>query len=436
MKRKLFSVILLCLGVILMFTACNNSDPAPSVTTEATTVTTTVTTNPEEEPAPELSYTLKINGTDISSFRIVYAAVPAAEAKAYEDYQRFIKGQDTEFDRLNAEHLAKVIEAWCGVCPEVVKDSESEATENEILVGKTNRTQSAMSGTQDARAFMLRLVENKLVICGGSYGATWHAINALEAHLDGAMPAQNSSEVIVDLTSDADLSGRAALKNVACLGDSITYGLKSADPNYLSWTAHVQRTLWRDCLVYNYGSSGRTMRSDEDVKTADGQLVPYMNSDPYRNFTAFGDTFDIVLIMLGTNDAGLDPVWDDADAERYMTDAHLLVGAVKEKHPNAEVVIMNCPPRYMAEIENFTLVRELQLRHAKEIAEKYGSSYHYDMGAYCNDHIRFTLFPDLLHPDNEGYKLMGVGVSDLLRTVLEGTENSYVTAFEGTTATP
>ena len=139
MKRRLFSVILICLGVILMFNACNDTDSAPSVTTGATTAAQTTTAATTEEPqTPTLTKKLLINGTDVADFRIVYAAVPTAEAEAYAKYQGQLQG-DTEFDRLTAEHLAEVIKDFCGAELEVVEDQKSEPVEREILVGKTNR---------------------------------------------------------------------------------------------------------------------------------------------------------------------------------------------------------------------------------------------------------------------------------------------------------
>ena len=429
MKRRLFSMILICLGVILMFNACNDTNSDPLVTTGATTAAQTTTAATTEEPqTPTLTKKLLINGTDITEFRIVYAAVPTAEAEAYAKYQGQLQG-DTEFDRLTAEHLAEVIKNFCGAELEVVEDQKSEPVEREILVGKTNRFLIGTEGLsdQDLKSFDCRLLGENLVIAGGCYGATWQAVEAFDAWLNEERTPDESNTVTLDLSDATDLSGTADLKAVACLGDSITFGATSTDPTYFSYPATLQRMMWREYLVYNYGANGRTMRDDSAVKAYNGQVLAYMECSPYFDCMQSTVSFDAVLIMLGTNDAGNDPTWNDADDARYLENGHELVKSIKAKNRNAKIVIMNCPSRYSAETAAYPHVRALQLQFAQELAEKGNTVYHYDMYGYCTDNINASFFPDVIHPNDNGYKLVANGIKDLLAAVFENAENTYLT---------
>ncbi len=427
MKKIIFSIILVCLGAILMFTACSNNTSSSNPSAN-TTQKSAQTTSEKAPVTPPSARKILINGKDVSTFRIVYAAVPEAEAEAYAKYQGQLQG-DTEFDRLTAEHLADVIEEWCGVRLTVVEDGEAQEQANEILVGKTNRQESQGSklGKQKPREYTFCITEGKLVVCGGSYGATWQAVDAFELYLNQVASVDTGKTLMLELTDADDFSGIAELKAVACLGDSITFGATSTDPTCFSWPATLQRMLWRDYLVYNYGANGRSMRSDADVKAYNGQILSYMDCTPYFNCMENTVSYDLVLIMLGTNDAGNDSAWDDADDARYLENGHELVKSIKAKNKNAEIVILNCPSRYAAETASYPHVRALQKQFAEQIAENGHSVWYYDMNRYCNDRIDSAMFPDQIHPNDEGYKLMANGMKNLLMAIFEEAENTYLT---------
>ena len=83
---------------------------------------------------------------------------------------------------------------------------------------------------------------------------------------------------------------------VSAVGDSITYGSCSSDPSsraYPPQMADMVNNASR--TIYNFGVSGATM-----MKTGD---LPYWEQDAYA--MALQSSPDIVVIMLGTNDASL-----------------------------------------------------------------------------------------------------------------------------------
>jgi lysophospholipase L1-like esterase len=79
-------------------------------------------------------------------------------------------------------------------------------------------------------------------------------------------------------------------KRVACVGDSITYGIGS-DPGK-SYPSQLQAQLGPGWLVGNFGVSGRTLLRKGDY--------PYWREQAFRQVLAGRP--DVVVIMLGTND--------------------------------------------------------------------------------------------------------------------------------------
>lgn len=87
---------------------------------------------------------------------------------------------------------------------------------------------------------------------------------------------------------------------VACIGNSITYGhgIENRDQN--SYPAQLQEILGNKFIVKNFGISARTMLKNGDR--------PYWKEKEFEAAKAFSP--DIVIIMLGTNDAKLTLNWN------------------------------------------------------------------------------------------------------------------------------
>lgn len=82
---------------------------------------------------------------------------------------------------------------------------------------------------------------------------------------------------------------------VACVGDSITYGCLVALRSLNHYPAVLQRLLGDGFQVENFGISYRTVQQSADY--------PYRNEEEFPRSLAFKP--DIVVLMLGTNDAKL-----------------------------------------------------------------------------------------------------------------------------------
>eukprot|EP01060_Flectonema_neradi_P034663 TRINITY_DN6156_c2_g1_i1.p1 TRINITY_DN6156_c2_g1~~TRINITY_DN6156_c2_g1_i1.p1 ORF type:complete len:252 (+),score=25.83 TRINITY_DN6156_c2_g1_i1:205-960(+) len=89
----------------------------------------------------------------------------------------------------------------------------------------------------------------------------------------------------------AAMAGDAKIR-IACVGDSITFGVFSSGPTK-TYPARLQQLLGDGYNVTNLGAGYACMQKDADH--------PYWVRDQYKEFIS--NTWDIVVIMLGTNDA-------------------------------------------------------------------------------------------------------------------------------------
>lgn len=93
--------------------------------------------------------------------------------------------------------------------------------------------------------------------------------------------------------SFAQESKTVPLIRVACIGNSITYGVRLANRKKDSYPAVLGRALGRGYEVLNFGVSGRTaLRKGEH---------PYWNEKAFEKAMAYNP--DIVIIKLGSNDS-------------------------------------------------------------------------------------------------------------------------------------
>ena len=421
---------------------------------------------------------LTINGINAEKFTIVYADSPlnrsisATGRTVGEDIDAYLLGENTaqDFDRQSAERLQSLFADRFSVALAVCSDRQAASPAcYEILVGKTDREASKTMAEQlSDRAYLCAPVENAYVVCGGSYGATWHAIDAIESYLS------NATGETVDLADV--IRGDAPLKAVACLGDSITRGSQSlpdgngygtpdgvaasfgsAATSYyfeqqFSYPANLARALWKDYLVYNFGQGLSTMRNYPDAEGKDYPFY-YRQTGKYKSClakcTEGGIAYDAVLIMLGTNDSGKQDgakAWSEEQRTDYKKEAEALLSDLSRISPNAKFVLMNVPHRCNSHkpSESDDAIRALQKETAEMLLSKGYAISHYDMGAYTADHLgnghgdtkeaeieahadyynirTETGRPDTTHPNFRGYHQISLGMRALLTYLLEDGE--------------
>ena len=126
------------------------------------------------------------------------------------------------------------------------------------------------------------------------------------------------------LLGQMEIIQQEKIVRVACVGDSIT--------ELSGYPFKLQLMLGPDYLVHNFGVAGSTVSLDNKIA--------YMKQPAFRQALDFQP--DIVLIMLGTNDANLESTNDTDIAYDYTE----LLSAFDNMASNPEIVAVDSPPIY------------------------------------------------------------------------------------------
>mmetsp|Transcript_2937 Transcript_2937/g.5598 ORF Transcript_2937/g.5598 Transcript_2937/m.5598 type:complete len:252 (+) Transcript_2937:4-759(+) len=139
------------------------------------------------------------------------------------------------------------------------------------------------------------------------------------------------SILMLYFSGTAASAGSGVIK-VSCVGDSITYGYLSTEG--MTYPAQLQNLLGSGYKVSNFGSNGRTMLKSSDY--------PYWNTSQYQ--AALDSNPDIVVLMLGTNDAKYYN-WGPHSSE-YPIDYLDMVSVFQSLPSRPQVFTMIPPPLY------------------------------------------------------------------------------------------
>jgi lysophospholipase L1-like esterase len=207
--------------------------------------------------------------------------------------------------------------------------------------------------------------------------------------------------------------------HVACVGDSITFGLFASSPS-ASYPSVLQAMFGSSVQVGNFGHSGATMLSVGDL--------PYQMQTEYTNATTFvsgaGATAVVdVIIMLGTNDSKSYNwmVGTGTRAQQFVTDCGAMVDhfASLPTHP---LVFLALPPRAFANTYGIsgTIIHDQILPLIQQVAAAKGVPV-IDVDTPTAPHPE--LFPDGVHPNDTGYALVAQVMHDgLLRPLVATTD--------------
>jgi acyl-CoA thioesterase-1 len=190
---------------------------------------------------------------------------------------------------------------------------------------------------------------------------------------------------------------------IACVGDSITYGTNIRYRDVDSYPAQLQNLVGTELQVANFGVPGATLMKRGNR--------PYINTVDYEMSKSFQP--DIVVIMLGTND--LKPAnW--SKKEEYVDDYKELIETYRSLGSKPIVYIAFPPPIFgeFAGIINATLVNEL-LPRIRQVSQ---SSNVNIIDNYTILEGKGEYFPDGVHPNAEGTRLIAENVFDTLEEYL------------------
>lgn len=199
------------------------------------------------------------------------------------------------------------------------------------------------------------------------------------------------------------LSARAADKiKVACIGNSVTYGLGLTDRAQNCYPARLQTFLGDHYLVKNFGHSGATLlRKGHN---------PYYKTDEFAAAIAFKP--DIAIIHLGLNDT--DPRdWPDYRLD-FAGDYAWLVAGLRKSNPAVKIYICRLTPIFSGRPRFKSGTREWY-DQVQEMMPQIAVANHAEIiDLHTPLYARPNLFADNLHPNSEGAAIIAQTVFQAL----------------------
>ena len=190
-------------------------------------------------------------------------------------------------------------------------------------------------------------------------------------------------------------------KRIQCVGDSITRGAGVKDRKTDSYPAQLSTILGKDWNVklYNAGVNGATM-----LKKGNN---PFWNTGLIKNKKP--SNVDIFLIMLGTNDSKPEN-WKHKD--EFASDYEEMIKVLHEISKKAKIYAVLPPPAFPGQwgIRDKVIKDEI-IPLIQEVAKKTGVEV---IDAYTPLSGKPNLFPDTVHPNAEGARLLAETVANAL----------------------
>ena len=189
-------------------------------------------------------------------------------------------------------------------------------------------------------------------------------------------------------SSDSSSSSNpSAPLRVACVGDSITAGTGLSNPAQDSYPSQLSIILGEGWEVQNFGKKSATLMKS-------GSL-PYWNTSQYSASLNYHP--DIVVIMLGTNDA---KPYNWANNAPFVPDYTALIKSYKNL-PSSPIVYICYPPPVYAVVAGITdaRIKNEVIPKIAQVASENGVEV-IDIYNALND--KKALFPDKVHPNKEG----------------------------------
>ena len=193
---------------------------------------------------------------------------------------------------------------------------------------------------------------------------------------------------------------------VACIGNSITYGMGTENPATDSYPAQLQKMLGDGYTVGNFGKSGATLLNRGHR--------PYMQQEEFRKAMDFGG--DIAVIHLGINDT--DPRDWPNYRDFFVSDYLALIDSCRAANPKVRILvcrltpIFNRHPRFESSTRDWEDQIQLAVENVARAAGAQLVDLHETLYAYPG------LLPDALHPDKEG-------LNRLARTICSAITGDY-----------
>ena len=187
---------------------------------------------------------------------------------------------------------------------------------------------------------------------------------------------------------------------VACVGNSITFGAGIRNRDRDSYPSVLARMLGDRYWVKNFGISARTLMNKGDR--------PYMKEAVYQQALAFNP--HIVVIKLGTNDSKAFNWKHKAD---FTKDLQTLIDSFRALPTRPRICLCYPSKAYMAgESINDEIISKEIIPMIKKVARKNKLPV-IDLHTVMDG--KPELFPDRIHPNEKGAKIMAKAVYEAIK---------------------
>ena len=183
---------------------------------------------------------------------------------------------------------------------------------------------------------------------------------------------------------------------VACIGNSITYGMKLDDPSTESYPAQLQRLLGSGYEVGNYGKSGATLLRHGHR--------PYVEQEEWRKAKA--SKSDIAIIHLGINDT--DPRNWTYYRDEFVADYLAIIDTLRQLNPACRVIVaLPTPITYKhPRFESSTRQWREDVKDAIATVAQASGAQLVDFERPLIDYPQ--LLPDAVHPNRDGARRLAL----------------------------
>lgn len=192
---------------------------------------------------------------------------------------------------------------------------------------------------------------------------------------------------------------------VACVGDSITEGHSSSDKSRFSYPAQLQKMLGKGYKVVNCGKSASYVMSPESTYNAraDKPELWYPNTAEYKKLMR--SNADIVVVMLGTNDARS---MTAPEAENDFVKAYkALIADIQKLESKPEIYLSTMIPA----ISGF-MVEQGTTESIPALIRSIGKDLNLpviETGEALGDYYRVMLpYNDMVHPTDATYPALAI----------------------------
>ena len=188
---------------------------------------------------------------------------------------------------------------------------------------------------------------------------------------------------------------------VACVGDSITQGS--------TYTKQLQLLLGYNYSVGNFGIAGATVARDAKI--------PYIYQTQFRQAIDFKP--NIVLIMLGTNDANPEISHNETT---FTNDYNYIVTSFQDLDSKPQIVLVDSPKMFVSSSSSYNdsyLINNV-IPEVNDLADQLNLTT-VDMYHAFAEHPDYYL--DGVHPNEQGSTLIASSMYDVVTSLQEDGQN-------------